>query len=258
MAQTRKQPATRGGHAQRHIVAMGGGGFSMEPSQNPLDEYILALTGKRRPKVCFVPTASGDAATYIEKFEAAFKGPRFKTAVASVFKGDIAGLPNLLLEQDVIYVGGGNTVNLLALWKLHGVDKAILAAWRRGAVLAGISAGMNCWFEACSTDSFGPKQPFIGGLGLVNGAACPHFDGEPDRRPTLLKWIATGKLPTTLAADDYAAFHFVSRVNPRGRMGPTELHACIKSRLGAGCYRIEQAGKSARIEALPTRLLPPV
>jgi peptidase E len=236
-----------------HLVTLGGGGFSMEDrlDRSVLDSYVLGLTGKRRPKVCFLPTASGDSPVYIEKFLKAFPPRR---AVASVMPLFSRSEPvERLLEQDVIYVGGGNTANLLAVWRLHGVDKVLLKAWKKGAVLAGISAGMNCWFSGCSTDSFGALAPLNDGLGLLPEAACPHFDGEAKRRPTLLKWVGSGKLPATYAADDFAAFHFVS--DRRGR--PT-LERCIKARLSAGCYRVERGSGRSRmavVRSLPTELL---
>lgn len=230
-----------------HLVTLGGGGFSMEAAGNPLDRHILALSGKRKPKVCFIGTASGDSDAYANKFVEAFKDVA-KPSVLPLFKR-LADADAHVLAQDVIYVGGGNTANLLAIWRLHGIDVALRRALKRGCVLAGISAGMNCWHSACSTDSFGPLAPLGDGLGWIPEAACPHFDGEAERRPTLLKWVAQGKLPTTHAADDYAAFHYVATG------GKLRLHACVKSRVAAGCYRVARRGRSAVIEALPTTLI---
>ena len=242
----------RRGTLTKHIVTLGGGGFSMESSRrtlSPIDDYILRLTGKRKPKVCFLGTASGDSPTYVRRFLTAF-GSRADTSVLPLFKRTLDPAEHLS-TQDVIYVGGGNTANLLAVWRRHGVDKAVRAAWNRGAILCGISAGMNCWYQACSTDSFGPLAPLNDGLGLIVGAACPHFDGEVNRRPTLLKYVASGKLPDTWAADDYAAFHFVAN----GASKIAKLHKCIKSRLSAGCYHVTRAGNRATVEALPTELV---
>jgi dipeptidase E len=230
-----------------HLVAMGGGGFSMEPSDNPLDRYILKLARKRKPKVCFIGTASGDSDSYAEKFLAAFNKVA-RPSVLPLFKR-IADPSAHILAQDIIYVGGGNTANLLAIWRLHGVDVALKRAFNRGTVMAGISAGMNCWHSACSTDSFGLLAPLKDGLGWIPEAACPHFDGEAERRPSLVRWVGGGELPTTHAADDYAAFHYV-------RKGKSVvLHRCIKSKLSAGCYAVKKVGRKAMIEALPTELL---
>jgi peptidase E len=233
--------------ATSHLITLGGGGFSMEPAGNALDRYVLRVAGKRRPKICFIGTASGDSTVYADRFLAAFKD----VAVPSVLPlfNRIADPAGHLLAQDIIYVGGGNTANLLAIWRLHGIDVGLKRAFRKGTVMAGISAGMNCWHSACSTDSFGPLAPLGDGLGWVQEAACPHFDGEAERRPTLLKWVASGKLPTTHAADDFAAFHYVRKGND------IELLKCVKSRLSSGCYRAVREGRRAVLEALPTELI---
>ncbi len=172
-----------------------------------IDDLILSLSGARRPKVCFVPTASGDAASACERFEAAFPAERAETSVLSLFNMSPYGYrdPSMLLEQDVVYVGGGSTANLLVLWRQHGVVERLREAAASGTILAGISAGMNCWFEASSTDSYGPLAPLNDGLGFLPGGACPHYLGEPGRREALLKWVAEGRLPDTLALDDGVA-----------------------------------------------------
>jgi peptidase E len=149
------------------------------------------------------------------------------------------------LHQDVIYVGCGNTGNMLAIWRVHGVDRALRAAWRRGIILTGISAGANCWFEACSTDSFGPLAPLRDGLGLLPGSVCPHYDGEKQRRPTLLRFIASGQLPDGFALDDYAAAHFVGR----------RFVEAVSSRPQAKAYRVVRVGKRVMEEVIPTRFL---
>ncbi|MFC7401904.1 Type 1 glutamine amidotransferase-like domain-containing protein [Citricoccus sp. GCM10030269] len=189
------------------MVALGGGGFSMsEDGASALDDYILAMTKRPRPRICFIPTASGDADTYSERFEAAFRD-RADTSVLSLFCHEPWGYsdPAMLLEQDVIYVGGGSTANLLAIWRLHGLPEMLEKALDSGTVLAGISAGMNCWFESSSTDSYGPLAPLDDGLGLIPGSACPHYLSEPRRRESYQHWVATGALADGFAVDDYAA-----------------------------------------------------
>ncbi|MGZ0149390.1 Type 1 glutamine amidotransferase-like domain-containing protein [Kribbella sp. WER1] len=127
------------------VVALGGGGFSMEPDNPLLDDYVLSLVpAGRKPRVCFVPTASGDSEGYAERFLAAFAPERAEASVLSLFKRSVADLNAFVMEQDVVYVGGGNTANLLAVWRLHGLDTALEKAYRAGVVMAGISAGMNC------------------------------------------------------------------------------------------------------------------
>ena len=194
-----------------HIVAMGGGGFSMSQSGAPtnLDRYLLELSGKRSPLVCFAPTASADDPQYINRFLLAYGTLGVRTMVLSLWEGGSAASVARLAEADIVLVGGGHTVNLMALWDAHGVSGAIRD--RAGAgdvVLAGVSAGGSCWYQGCITDSFGDLRAWRGGLGLVPGSFCPHFDGEADRAPVYTDAVAAGDLPGGLAADDGAAVHY--------------------------------------------------
>jgi peptidase E len=223
---------------------MGGGGFSMEARNPRMDDHILALCGARRPRVCFVPTASGDAATYVARFERAFRRRRARTSVLSLFRRDAGDLAARVLAQDVVYVGGGSTFNLLALWRAHGLDRALAAAWRAGVVLAGVSAGALCWFEGGTTDSFGPFAPLHDGLGLLPGSFSPHYDAESGRRRVHHAAIRDG-LPDGWACDDGAALHFVGR----------RLHAAVASRPGPKAWRIERDGPRVRERALPMTVL---
>jgi dipeptidase E len=225
------------------IVALGGGGFSQDPGDPRLDAYILSLARRERPRVCFVGTASGDAPTYSQKFFRAFA--RHHDAVAdelALFERDDRDPRAFVLAQDVVYVGGGNTANLLAVWRVHGLGQILREALDAGAVLCGISAGMNCWFEASSTDSFGPElAPLHDGLGFLAGSACPHYDAEPKRRPHY-RALVDGGFPAGYAADEGAALHF-------GAAG--ELVECVASRPGALAYRVEPGSEVA----LETRAL---
>jgi dipeptidase E len=162
---------------ERHIVAMGGGGFS---DDDPLlDDYILGLTGKERPRVCFVPTASGDAASYVERFYAAFTRRSCEPTHLSLFQLPYPAIGDILRSHDVVYVGGGSTANMMAIWRIHGLDETLRQAWERGVVLAGISAGGLCWFDTGVTDSLSPELvPWRDGLGFLSGSLCPHYDGE--------------------------------------------------------------------------------
>lgn len=231
----------------RHIVAMGGGGFSEEPDNPALDDFILGLTGCNRPRVCFVPTASGDAEGYLDKFYAAFPDERAQTTHLSLFRQvGISDWAPVLLDQHVIYVGGGSTVNMLAVWRAHGIDELLRRAWERGVIMAGLSAGMVCWFEACLTDSFGAgPAALLDGLGLLPGSACPHYDVEPERRPAYRRLIAEGALPGGYAADDGAALHFMG----------TRLAQVVASRPGARAYRVRREGDRVVEEPLPARYL---
>jgi peptidase E len=198
-----------------HIVAMGGGGFSMSPFGAPtnLDRYLLELSDRRAPLVCFIPTASADDPQYINRFLLAYGTLGVRTMVLSLWDGGSERSVARLADADVVLVGGGNTVNLMALWEVHGVSRAVRERAAAGeVVLAGISAGGNCWYEGCITDSFGDFRPWRGGLGLVAGSFCPHFDGEADRAPVYTEAVASGDLPAGYAADDGAAVHYIDGV----------------------------------------------
>ncbi|MDR1767700.1 MAG: peptidase E [Propionibacteriaceae bacterium] len=195
-----------------HIVAAGGGGFSMSQLGAPtsLDNYILDLTGKRSPLVCFAPTASADDPQYINKFLMAYGTLGVRTMVLTLWGADARRSVERIAEADVLLVGGGHTVNLIALWKAHSVDKAIAARVQASdVVLAGVSAGGGAWFEGCVTDSFGDVAAWNGGLGLLKGSFCSHFDGEAERAPVYTEAVANGDLPGGWACDDGAAVHFV-------------------------------------------------
>lgn len=195
----------------RHIVAMGGGGFSDDDPM--IDDFVLGLTRKDRPRVCFIGTASGDAATYAERFYRAFTARTCEPSHLPLFQPPYPAIAEQLLAQDVIYVGGGATANMLAVWKIHGVDEVLRRAWERGVILCGVSAGAMCWFEAGPTDSLGPDlAPMHGMLGLVPGSFCPHYDSEPARRPAFHRFVREGRLPPGLATDDGVALHVGSDV----------------------------------------------
>lgn len=237
------------GEPKRTIVAMGGGGFSMEPDNPLLDDHVLALArdqrGRKRPRVCFLGTASGDSEGYLATFYAAF-ARRSEATHLGLFERKVGDLDAFIDEQDVIYVGGGNTANMLAIWRVHGVDLGLRRAWAAGVVLAGLSAGSNCWFEGSTTDSFGPLAALKDGLGLVPGSHSPHYDGEPMRRPTFQRLIANGELPDGLAADDGAALVFSG----------TDLAEVVASRPEARAYRVVRGPNGEAIETeLPTRYL---
>ena len=231
----------------RTIVALGGGGFSMEPENPLLDDHILALTGAQRPRVLFLATAGGDSADYCARFLAAFPPERAAAAVLSLFERTVADLDAHVLAQDVVYVGGGSTANLLAVWRVHGLDRALRTAYDAGVVLAGISAGMNCWFSASVTDSFGPELAGLpDGLGFLPGSACPHYDGEALRRPVYHRLVAEG-FPGGYAADESAALVFVDG----------ELSEVVASRPGVQGYRVALVDGEVREQPIPARLLGP-
>lgn len=230
---------------------MGGGGFTTEPNNPLLDDFVLSRARRSPARVCFVPTASADSYSYVARFYRAFSGRCLPTDLTLFDPPSLprrppatADLPAFVAEQDVFYVGGGNTANLLALWRAHGIDRLLRDAWHAGAILSGVSAGMICWFEASVTDSYGGLAPLPDGLGLLSGSACPHYDGEAERRPTFHRALLGG-LPGGFAADDGVALHFVGG----------ELTEAVSSRPHARAYRVEVRDGRVSEEVLPTRFL---
>ncbi|WP_142828477.1 peptidase E [Planococcus soli] len=217
----------------RQIIAMGGGGFSMEPDNPLLDQYILDQANKSQPKICFIPTASGDADSYIERFYDFFNQQECVPSHLSLFKPPTRDLERFVLEQDIIYVGGGNTKNLLVLWKEWGLDKILRKAWEQGVVLAGLSAGSICWYEEGVTDSYGDKLEPLQALGFLKGSHCPHYDGEAERRPAYRQFVDQGTLQEGIAADDGAAVHYVEE----------DIKRIVSSRQTAKAYRVTSGGE---------------
>jgi dipeptidase E len=232
--------------AVRQIVAMGGGGFSMEPRNPMLDDFVLGLVRrKRRPRVCFVGTASGDSDTYIRRFHEAFPPSRAAATHLTFFERTVRDLKSFVMKQDVVYVGGGSSANMLAVWRLHGFDKVLRTAWIAGVVMAGISAGAICWFEDGITDSFGmPFRSLNDGLGFVRGGCCSHYNSEAERGPVLRRLIKRG-FPQTLALDDGAAAHFVG----------TRLKEVVSSRPRARAMRVELKRGVVMETRIPVRYL---
>ncbi|WP_423410672.1 Type 1 glutamine amidotransferase-like domain-containing protein [Heyndrickxia sp. MSNUG] len=229
----------------RQIIALGGGGFSMEPDNPLLDLYILAQTKKQSPKVCFVPTASGDSENYISRFYNSFESHNCVPSHLSLFSPPSRDLEDFVMDKDVIYVGGGNTKNLIALWKDWSLDIILKKAWQDGIMMSGISAGSICWFEAGVTDSFGDGLEPLKSLGFLKGSNCPHYDGEEDRRPTYQRLVSAGQLPGGFAADDGAALHFIDG----------ELSKAVSSRRDAKAYQVQLKEGSIKEEALFTEYL---
>ena len=226
--------------SEPEIVEHGG---SSEPG-GALNEYLLDLTGKERPRVCFLPTAVGDSAAGIVFFYERFPAARCEPSHLELFGVPIADVRGHLLAQDLIYVSGGNTANMLAVWCVHGVDGFLREAWEAGIVLAGPSAGAICWFECGVTDSFGPElAPLEGALGFLGGSFCPHYDGEEQRRPTYERLVRDG-FPGGIAADDRVGVRFAG----------TELAEVVSEREGAAAYRVERVNG----EVSETRLAPRV
>jgi dipeptidase E len=228
----------------RQVVAMGGGGWRMDDPA--LDRFVLGLTDASHPRMCFIPTASGDHPS-AERFLEAFPASGFDASILRLFDREVADIGAFLGEQDVVYIGGGNTVSMLAVWRAHGVDVALRDAYEAGVVMTGMSAGANCWFEACTTDSYqlGRADPLLDGLGFVTGSFTPHYDSEPARRPAVLEYVASGALPPGFACDDYAAVHVIDGA----------LREAVRSRPDARAFRVEPREGTTHEEPLGPRMV---
>jgi dipeptidase E len=230
----------------QRIVAMGGTSVLSSSTDWPLHQFMLDLTGQDRPRICFVGTASGEDAGYRAGFYATF-ARHAETSHLDLFGRTIEDVAGFLLGQDAIYVGGGNTANMLAIWRVHGVDKALKAAWESGVVLAGPSAGGICWFEGGLTDSFGlDLAPLKDGLKFLPGSFCPHYDSESLRRPRYEETVGSGALPDGFAADDGVGLVFNGR----------QLEEAVASLPGQHAYRVERKrGNAVEETQIRARLL---
>jgi dipeptidase E len=232
---------------ERLIFAMGGGGFTMEPNNPLLDDFVLSLAGAKEPRILFLPTASGDTTAQINAFRARFAHRTCAPEHVSLFRlrETTRSLQEIVFEQDIVYVGGGSMRNLLAIWQAHGLDKLLLEAWEAGIVLAGLSAGAMCWFQAGVTRSSGPPET-LAGLGLLEGSLTVHADGEPERLPVWLANVRSSALPGGWALDDGVGLLF------RGK----RLERVVSSRPGASAQRVDAIeGELVRNRLEPELLL---
>ena len=236
------------------IIAIGGGGFSMEPDNPLLDLYCLSCTGKKLPKVCFVGTASGDSEDYIARFEAAFSRYDCDRSLLAFFRKPayntipLANIEAHLRQQDLIYVGGGNTQGMLAVWREWELDKILRSVWQSGVVLAGISAGALCWFDYGGSDStyVGRLSP-LRGIGLLPGSCTPHYSNEPNRRPDVHQLMQRSDLPAGIGIDDGVAVLFEGQ----------KLAEAVASRPNAKAYQVQLKDGKVVESSLPIRQLEP-
>ncbi|MEA2439143.1 MAG: hypothetical protein QOH76_567 [Thermoleophilaceae bacterium] len=231
----------------RRIVAMGGGGFSAggDPA---LDSFVLDVAESGCPRICLLPTASGDPEEQIQRFYRAFHELPCEPTHLSLFRLGTkpVDLRALLLGQDVIYVGGGSLLNLLAIWRAHGLDRILREAWERGVVLSGISAGSMCWFSAGVTTGYGVPRA-VEGLGFLPASNSVHYSSEPQRRPCFHDAVRTELAPPGYAVDDGVALLF------RG----TDLVEAVTAREGAGAAWVDGTETGTAVETpLDVRLLP--
>jgi peptidase E len=226
---------------------MGGGGFTSEPHNPALDDFILSLAASREPRILFLPTASGDPNGQIAAFRSTFGARACHARHLSLFRleQDPHDLRALIIAQDIIYVGGGSMRNLLAIWREHGLDAIMREAWESGVLLAGISAGAMCWFAHGITRSTGRPEP-APALGFLPGSLSVHYDGDPIRRPAYLDAVERGAIPGGYGADDGVGLLFED----------TELVRMVASRPGTHAYRVQrQAGEG--VETVLETMLEP-
>ena len=223
---------------QRHIIALGGGGFA--EGDLHLERYILKQASADRPSIGFIPTATGDADAYLVRFYAACGRLDCRPSHLELF----TRTPDLrawVFAQDVVFVGGGNTKSLLGVWREWELDEVLRDAWEAGIVLSGVSAGAICWFEQGSTDSYADRLRALDCLGFLPGSCCPHYDAEEERRPTLHRMLSQGEIVPGIALDNDAAAHYVG----------TELHQVVTARPAAGGYALRVADGVVSESPLP-------
>ena len=196
----------------RNIIAIGGGGFGESPGQGIIEQYILNQTRKKRPKICFIPTATGDNEAYKVNFYSTFTKLNCEPTHLDFFKRT-PDLKKLILNQDVIFVGGGNTKSMLAVWKEWKLDKILKEAYRNGVVMSGVSAGAICWFQNGITDSWASELKIMPCLNFMRGTCCPHYDEEPERKPFVKNLLDRKKVKKIYAVDGGVALHIKNEEN---------------------------------------------
>lgn len=209
----------------RQIIAIGGSGFAKGKEKPFFEQYILRQTGAKNPRILFIGTATGDTPKYIEYFYATFSRLRCRPSHLPLFHRT-PDLRKTILMQDAIFVGGGNTKSMLAVWREWGIDKILKEAWKKGIVMSGVSAGAICWFEEGVTDSWAGKLMPLKCLGFLQGSCCPHWSGEKERKPAYKKMLKAKKIKPGIAIDDGAAAHFLANT----------LVKIVRSKKSAGVY----------------------
>ena len=229
---------------QRQIIAIGGGGFYRDSENLALERYIVQQTGTAKTRVTFVPTASAEPDSYLVSFYTAFLRLGCRPSHLSFFKRT-PDLRSYLLSQDVIFVGGGNTKSMLAVWRDWRVPEILREAWDSGIVLTGVSAGAICWFEQGLTDSFSNGLRPLDCLGFLPGSCCPHYDGEAQRRPSYHRLLAAGEISAGVAIEDWTGVHYIG----------TEIHKVITSKRGSRAYSMRAVYGSIQEVPLQTDYL---
>tara|TARA_A100001011_G_scaffold377604_1_gene441463 strand:+ start:4207 stop:4908 length:702 start_codon:yes stop_codon:yes gene_type:complete len=190
-----------------HIIAIGGGGFGRNPNEPIIENYILNLSDSQRPNITFFPTASAENSDYIVNFYTAFSSLNCNAKHVSLFK-NTPNLESIISDSDIIYIGGGNTKSMLAVFKEWGLDKLLLKAYKDGKILAGVSAGAICWFDQGITDSWEDGLRVLDCMQILKGVCCPHYDGEVDRKPSVEKFLKSNEIDACFCIEDGAAIHY--------------------------------------------------
>ena len=193
---------------KKHIVAIGGGGFGRNNTSDLIEKYILTLSDKTSPKICFLPTATGDSDSYIVRFYSIFTKLNCKPTHIEFFKRT-TDIENIIMEQDIVFVGGGNTKSMLAIWNDWGMSNLLINAYNRGVIMSGVSAGAICWFTRGITDSWGNELRILPCLDLISGTCCPHYDEEPSRIPYVKKILHEEKVKNCISIEGGSAMHFI-------------------------------------------------
>ena len=189
-------------------MAIGGGGFGRNISDNLIENYLLSLSNKPLPKICFIPTATGDNDSYIVRFYSTFLKLKCIPSHIEFFKRTL-DFRSHIYSQDIIFVGGGNTKSMLGVWKEWEIDKVLFDAYMNGVIMSGVSAGAICWFTNGITDSWNDELKVLSCLNFVNGTCCPHYDEEHERRPSLHKFILNKSINSCHAIDGGCALHLI-------------------------------------------------
>ena len=193
---------------KKHIIAIGGGGFGRNNSSYLIEKYILNLSEKSKPKICFLPTATGDNDAYIVRFYSVFTRLNCTPSHIDFFKRTI-NIKNHIMAQDIVFVGGGNTKSMLAIWKDWGMSDLLINAYNNGIIMSGVSAGAICWFTCGITDSWDAELRILPCLDLISGTCCPHYDEEPSRIPFVKKILLEEKVTNCISIEGGSAMHFI-------------------------------------------------
>ncbi|MFL5909535.1 MAG: Type 1 glutamine amidotransferase-like domain-containing protein [Gaiellaceae bacterium] len=231
---------------RRRIFAMGGGGFAAPPGDPALDEYVLDVAERPNPRICLLPTAGGDSEDQVRRFYAAYRSLPCEPTHLSLFRLGTrpVDVRSVLLAQDIVYVGGGSLLNLLAVWRAHGLESVLRDAWERGVLLCGFSAGSMCWFRAGVTTSFGAPRP-VPGLGFLPASNSVHRDSEPARLSCYREAVRTEAVPPGYAVADGVGLLFAGR----------DLTEAVSARADAGAVWVEEIAGEAVESPLAVELL---